>query len=363
MIEQQLNKDETSLIAKLKPRFFVIGSVVEGTRLFCASEADMTVEFQGLHEFALLGDDATALMVNEQDIFLLKDFLKKGSLLFDYPKFLFFFMQSIQSAISILKSDGNFPPTFGPLILDHHQCNICKNENEYEPMTHSENCLPTVCHTRIGTCLILPWKFDDSHGWTMTADLVPVFAIKGQTMELVNNVMRTLLAKNPHGWRDYLASVYERDIFLPEGFLLESGEVRNPIQNINIKLLNYNDENNQIIRPGQRMNVYKLRGIDLQQAYVHIKALKTVLEASAKSYMVKKVLLQLEFLMTATVEVLDLEKQDTKWQEIVFEVLHHPDLKKHFEKKIDYSKWSREKCWEIPLKFTTFFNDFPLQDV
>ena len=362
-IEQQLNNQNSS-IAKLMPRFFVVGSLVEGTRLFRASEGDMTVEFLGLHQFSSL-EDATSIKINGEDIHLLKRFVKKGTLLFDYPEFLFFFMECIQSAISILKSnDELFQSKFGPLVLDHSNCDVCKKENSEQsnqPMTHDENCLPTVCHTKIGACLILPWKFNDSHGWTMAADLVPVFPIKGQTLELINKVMKTLLENNPPGWRKHTESFYERDIFLPEGFLKEYVAQdqlrRNQVENINIKLLNYNDENNQVIRPAQRMDVGALQSnVVFQQAYIHIKALNTILEAKVKSYMVKKVLLQKEFFAKSRVfqEGSAYFENEKLWQFIVFDVLHHQEMKKHFDEKIDYSKWSREKCWEIPLKETTF---------
>ena len=343
-------------MAKLKPKFFLIGSVAEGTRLFRASEADLTVQFLGLHELTVV--DATTLIVHERDIGLLGSFLKTHNV-FDYPAFLSFFMENLQSAMATLTRVGKFPQSFDGLNLNHHQCKTCnKNMKEGEvssiftPMMHDENCHPAVCHTKLGACLILPWKFDNHHSWTMTVDFVPVFSVRGKTMDLFNEAIKSLVEKNPPGWRDYLTSIYKRDIILPEEFKSQakSSNKRN-IRQICIKILNYGNVDNCIIRPAQEMTVQDFQSNEiLQQAYLHIKALNTVLGVGAKSYMVKKVLLlQDNKNLAVRGSVMSAEQKRILWQNLVFVVLNHKDLKKYFAKKIDYDRWKSDTSWNIPL--------------
>ena len=327
-------------MAKLKPRFFLIGSVAEGTRLEYGSEVDVTVQFQSsLHEFTL-GADATELICNPRDTTLLKKFLKKGNI-FDYPKFLLSFLDAIENALFKIQTEKKIP-SLSNFVLNDVSNDSCQNEQKldtlYQPTKHTSSCLHTVSHTKLGPCLLFQWKPENSNGWIMTADFVPVFKVKGTTMDLFKEVLTTLLQKNPPGWREYTDTLYRRDIILPEVFQTQSTEVKE----VAIKLLNYSDENNYIIRPAQEAGIADLQSNKvLLQTYLHIKALKSVLQIEAKSYMVKKVLFLPEFSKRARAGNLleDPKKLKTEWQKLLFDVLNYPELRKSFGTKIDYEKW------------------------
>ena len=271
--------------------------MAEGTRLYSASEADLTVQFFGLHAFRT-GAKATELHCH--DVNLLQTFVKNGNV-FNYPKFLNFLMEEIRSALNQLSLDDKIPTSFKKLNLEFKACNECeemsKETSILNPVKHCTKCLPTVCHTKLGPCLIFQWMFGESFEQVMTVDLVPVFNVKGKTLDLFNKVMRTLLNDNPPGWKDYMVSIYKRDIILPEAFKSqEKGTNDDECQQIAIKLLNYGDENNYIIRPAQEMQVQDFQSNQiLKGAYLRIKALNTILKAGVKSYLVKKILMLPEF--------------------------------------------------------------------
>ena len=352
-IEQQLNQDEKSIMSKLKPRFFLIGSVAEGTRMYRASEADFTTQFRGLHEFSV-GEDATELIAHDNDVKVLKAFINDKKV-FNYPAFLKFFLEQLRIAIEELERNEEIPQSFKKLNLYHVPCENCKKEMKhifiFQPFQSCKDCLPTICHTKLGPCLAFHWMFDESNGWVMTADLVPIFQVKGKPMDLFNRVMTTLLDKNPPGWRNYTFSLFKRDIILPEVFKLHEKNSNEDQQEVTIKILNYGNQNNFIIRPAQEMKVqvFQTNSI-LRQAYIHIKALKMVLGTDAKSYMVKKVLLlpQFDSLVTEGEKLTSETQRRQCWMNLVYDVLNYPDLKKEFRKRIDYDKWTREDR-NIPL--------------
>ena len=184
----------------------------------------------------------------------------------------------------------------------------------------------------------------------ITVDLVPVFQVDEMNLKLFNKVTLSLVNEKPMGWRSYMDALYKRDIILPEAFITQENKEK-PVR-VAVKLLNYADDHNYIIRPAQVMAVHDFMSKDiLRQAYLHIKALNVVLGSSVKSYMVKKILLLPEFKHFEIAEKQQhlRDKQKTKiWQQLVFDVMQHYELKKHFQTKIDYALWKTSSV--IPLK-------------
>ena len=366
-IENQMKKKP--LMSKLKPKFYLIGSVAEGTRLVCGSEADLTLQFEGLHVF-IVGKDATTIHVfDHDDLLLLHDYIKEENI-FDYPKFLNFFLYDLHNALKVLSNMKQIPSSF-KVNLDHVFCDKCYYTSEkkqftiYKAMIHCKDCHPTICHTKLGACLVLPWNFENSK-WIMTADLIPVFKVKGNTLGHFNKVIRTLVENNPPGWIEYIEKMFERDIIQPEAFSMQSTEICESF--VGLKLLNYGDDSNFIIQPAQEMEVQDFQTNEiLHEAYIHLKALNTVLDVGVKSYMLKKILLLPDFKKTSWKRIEDnalwgQTYEDERmmrecWQELVYDVTHHPDLRPRFEKKIDFRRWQKRSdnwryLWahEIPLK-------------
>ena len=84
-------------MSKLKPKFFLIGSVAEGTRQHCGSEADLTIRFEGLAPFAM-GADATELF----------NFLTGYSKQDEYRKFLVAPVNLRQKLLSFIERETNY---------------------------------------------------------------------------------------------------------------------------------------------------------------------------------------------------------------------------------------------------------------
>ena len=355
-MEQEMN-NEARAISRFKPQYVLIGSVGEGTRNHCASEADLTIQFKGLNAFKR-GDDAMSLVVNEYDMDTLEHFVKNGNV-FDYANFFIFLLSEITCTLLKLIKEGKLPSSFKP-DYKHKGCDKCeklkngKMKSIYSGMMHTKDCFPMVCHTKLGPCIILPWNFQE-HSWVMTADLVPVFNVEGKTLDLVNLVLDTLIKKTPPGWREFTEKVFHRDIVLPEAFSTQQSDTKQV--SVGLKLINYGEEDNYIIQPAQEMNVQDFQSNEiLRLAYVNFKALKTVLGADVKSYLAKKIFLLPEYKRKAVGGLLSLDAYTCElfWQELLFEILQHPEMRRAFETKIDFSKWKVEhqllQYGVIPLK-------------
>ena len=168
------------------------------------------------------------------------------------------------------------------------------------------------------------------------------------TLKLYNLVTSTLINKAPSFWLDYFKSLMERDIILPENQVIEQENVTSQKPNyIALKLLHYGSDDNYIIRPGQKIDAtddfkeYPL----LKKVYICIKGLKDLLEVPAKSYFVKQVVLLPQYKTKAE----ELAKQgQPELNEMIYEVLSHPDLKRLFgeEGDMSYQKRSRKRKLE-----------------
>ena len=227
-------------------------------------------------------------------------------------------------------------------------------------MMHLKDCHPAVCHTKLGPCVILPWHHKNT-SWVMTADIVPAFKVQATTLDLFNKVMTTLVEKNPSGWREFTEKIFQRDLILPEAFRFQRNDVR--YMTVGLKLINYTNKENFIIQPAQEMTVNNFHSNEiLRKAYIHSKAINQVLGIGAKSYLMKKVLLLPQYKKRAEEgdKLTDAEERRKCWQALVFDMLHHPDLKRRFQDKINFEEWTKvDKDWrhkeylacpEIPLK-------------
>ena len=252
-LEKALNENLWSPISRMKPTFFLIGSVAEGTRLYCGSEVDLSAKFEGLHPFLVDEVTGTSLLVDDNDREILRQFITDSNM-FNYSKFLEFFLKEVNSALKLLVKEKRLPATLN-LSFDHQPCPLCIELNDaqqkrsiFEPYTHCDQCHPAVCHTKIGPCILSTWNFAGISR-TMVVDLVPVFEVKGQSLPLFNNVMRTLINDTPPGWKDYLESIYKQDIILPEAFATQKGD-RKKVK-VTCKLLSYGNQYNYVVRPAQ----------------------------------------------------------------------------------------------------------------
>ncbi len=338
----QLNRPE-SFFSSLKPTLVLIGSASEGTQLCKANELDFSIIFTKMQDTPLhlgAGNDATNLTLDSlcEGDSCLRQFLKPDGKSFDYPKFMKCLLEEVSSIVKRMSL-----PQGLSVDLEWRPCKGCdelslkKSSAKFKPMHHCDSCFPAITHTKAGICLILKWKDTE----ILAVDLIPLFHIKshGGLMYLFDSVISTLWQKMPENWLRYLRKLMDKDRVLPEAFSkiqLEVSSTKEDIMLVSLKLLNYGDDNNYIIRPSQDIKTGTSfdKYPHLRETYVHVKALARLLKVEISSYFLKKLVLQdnlRDKLSDANVPLC----------ERLFIISSHPELKKLFKSVVDLKYWRR----------------------
>ncbi len=376
------------VLGQLGPTFTLTGSAVENTRFCNGSEIDVCVSFlfmaksypfrldcdssgnirdamkiispvgiKNLEGFTLDSESAT----DEKDE---DDSLQTTSTkTFDFTKFLFYFLSFIRTSLLELSSSSDWPKQ---LVIDdtwkfNNECCIKERDapvsdyskSLYNPYTHCAKCRPAVTHTKIGATPIFTWK-DGGTESVLTADLIPVFPVESPKgfLPLFNAIVSTLTKKAPEGSNKHFKSIMEKDRILPESFqnMLEK-QHKNKIRktyDVAMKLLNYGSQNNFIIRPGQIKDDRQAKSEQhhpelkieqiVNEVYITIKGLKSILCVDVDSYFIKKVV-RLE---EVTRMILDQDAAKMGLPRKVFDVLDLPELRGYFENVIDFKGWQEK---------------------
>ena len=359
-----LNQDflkRDGLLSRLHPKFYLIGSVPEGTRLFKASEIDVTVQFESQQheEHALQVDKSNACEVIVPRGNLLQAFSwarpSDGHRVFCYSEFMRFFLEEVKISLARIHQSGDEGEIKWPdklhCRLDWEPCMSCHAESDkarnsvYSPQTHCQSCFPAVTHTKLGACLVFLWG---KERLPLTMDLIPVLSIEdggSGILGLFDCTIKTLLEKKPVNWVRHIKAIVERDRLLPEalGQNVDESEARGALQNLPIKLLNYEPDMNYIIRPWQAMQVKEFeRHARLREVYIHAKAAKEFLGIKVQSYLLKKIIFQhsvKQFILSPNVSM----------ERALFTVLSHREVKKAFEQRIRFEDWKEDKDNELPM--------------
>ena len=347
-----------SELAWLRPKFTLIGSIAEGTRLFQADELDISVKFEALQQFPLRVSRANAcqLLVDEEHV--LGRFCRRpgkggGSppfLAFNHERFLRYFLEAVRKSLLRIEVQDGWPKTLSFNGKTWMSCPACRELTEsrrtslYHPQTHcpDRRCLPMVAHSKVGSCLVFQWR---GGRLPLNVDLVPVFPVRSPErglFGLFDATINTLLRRKPENWTAHFRGIIEQDRILPECFLerqMEEEEMEacsrlsDEVCNVTVKLLNYSEEDNHVVRPGQIMSVHEVRGGGkLRDVYICVKAAKELLRVNAKSYLIKKIVLTQE--MKRKILHPDMGLSEALW-----EVMSHAELRKKFGAKVDLKKW------------------------
>ncbi len=348
----------TTSLNWLKPAMRLVGSLNEGSCLIPANELDVTLSFEALndHPLKILHDNACQVVLPDDSVLGSKGFSIMGSKVLNYPKFYSFLLQSLSDSIAKMSKHTTWPAKLKcNLSWNFDQCSSCQLESNvnrtsvHSALTHCQNCHPTVCHTKIGPCVVFTYGI---YRTPLAVDIVPVYPIvsPGQGMaSLFKAAKETVERKKPENWNGHYKKLMTVERVLPEpGGIHQFVETRG-IFHIPIKLLNYGPENNHIIRPGMNSNQ-----VSNGFVYAYCKAVKKLLMVKVSSYAIKKVLSleQVEQRLSCSKVLLD---------EALCIVLSHPELVDHFQLHIDFLSWAsdiekRKKnqnlaiCQRIPLK-------------
>ena len=210
----------SSTMALLRPRFVLVGSVAEGTRIGLGNELDLTVTFDGWD------DDRPPFKVDPGDPFHLKatecapDWMRpffdsdsEGR--FNLNKFLADFLGGLESSVAAVFDSGNHPERLRRVTRNEellsNSCSDCM-EN-YDPdglLVQCASCAVTVSQTKMGACLQFEWSEAEVY---CSVDLVPTFKIEAvKAVSLARYVNEAMLAEDhPASWFDYLRGYAKGD--------------------------------------------------------------------------------------------------------------------------------------------------------
>ncbi len=376
------------VLGQLDPNFVLTGSVVESTRFCHATEIDVCVSFAALaksYPFRL-DSNTDGKIRDAMKVFApvgvkhFERFTKQNSFetngrneddqehvttsqIFDFPKFLYYFLTFIKKSLLKLSSRPDWPeklrmdyswkPSNKCCIKERNASSSDHSKSLYNPHTHCSKCRPFVTHTKIGATPIFTWK-DDETETVLTADFIPVFPVESSQgfLPLFYAIVSTLAREAPKGGNKHFKSIMEKDRILPESFqdLLEKQHTSRPRKtyDVSMKLLNYGSESNYIIRPGQIKDDRQAKAVRqhpqkkieevINEVYISIKGLKSILGVDVDSYFIKKVVRLKEI----THMILDLDAAKVGLPRKVFDVLDLPELRDHFKKVIDYKGWQEK---------------------
>ena len=354
-VEENL-QNFNSLFEKLKPRFTLMGSIAEGTRMCISNEMDICMEFEGLEDspfFIKLGDpyhlyitdsfpDWMRVYFDANDRFLMQTFKLE-------------LLKAVNKAISDVLQDNPTQLYAYTRNSDYslQNCSQCQNNIELPLFKQCKDCRVLTSQTKVGVCLQLAWQNwrNGEIGFTIytSVDLVPVFQTQPAKLRpFVKGLNVAMLKKDhPEEWYEYLKKYLSTDKILQS-----LGQEDEAVTRVLLKMMNCQKDNNYLVKGGQHLEIgcEKFHSENLRRAFCQIKVLKQSLGIDTISnYLLKKILAMPEILQ------LDQESEAGLWQEemLLMKILSNNHLKTYFDKHIDFDKWGEnEKAWrsKIPLR-------------
>ena len=337
--------------SNLRPKFILVGSIIEGTRVGYANELDLTVTFEGLkYDPFELGEDAFTLKIFTESHPLKKFCSESGTL--DFSLFLRAVLEEIEFCVQN-EAEKISQETNNHLKIAQRSNDFSGLSPEYDPKLGSYFKLPEqdlclLTHTKIGACLIFLWNQSE----VLTVDLIPVLPVAGSSIQaLFESVTQSLLSiPHPPNWLSYLISSIKKDMILPQSYksLFEMAP-KEPF-NVAMKILHYGKgPNNFIIKPMQILGVTKefKSNPEIKDIYCFIKCIKSCLDVNINSYFLKKVILSDEVKKDLILYDSNIDKKEALARNIHF-TLNMDDLRPYFENVIGYYKY-KEPLNEIPL--------------
>lgn len=340
LLHQELyGNHRTTNLGKLLPKFHLVGSIAEATRIHKATELDFMCQFKALrNRFPMKALDATTLYAEINHP--LREFCNQDGI-FSFAAFLQAMLENVQLCLEAIEDE--LPPNL-TLCKVQNLCSQCQsNQSTLQPFMHCPKCLFGVTHTKVGPCIVMKWKQD-----IVTIDLVPVFPIQVENCtniaDVFNFVTKSLLEKKPPNWLKHLKGIIRSERILPEAFEEVLNESSSNFE-MGLKLLHYESIQNYIIRPAQMLNVVDFSDYprEIRDIYIMLKYLKEALNINIKSYLLKKIVLRKEFVSSVA--------QDGNALSLFYNVLHYPIIKEAFQHKVDYDNWSREGISLVPLRY------------
>ena len=337
-------------MGKLKPKFTLVGSIAEGTRLGLANELDLSVKFYGWPEGTFrIQDNIFNLKRTENTPEWMKDFFDSSSY-FRLNQFKYQFLKAIEKALEQVEipSRLRLVTTNEDFRNGKSKCrNDCSKrltECQEGFFKQCKHCAVAVSQTKVGPCLQFEYSGFNlpQHGLQDTTvycsvDLIPMFNIEEmEAMALARIGNQSMLKYRPMGWFKYFMG-YAMNDKVTQALAKEVGI--ETIKTVSVKTMNCNRGINYYVRPGQVLGPEKFIGEDSKKCYLDIKFLSKVIKADLNMYWVKKELRLLK---------------EIGWGG-AGTILFKSKFRRELEDKVDYKQWEKNlrNCHNlhlIPLK-------------
>lgn len=348
----------SNLMGKLKPRFVLVGSTQEGSRIGIGNEVDLTIHFLAWKQcppFKIIQDAFHLYKTDTCPQWM--DTYFDDSNKFVLEAFICRLCQDVEQALDIIYSSKQNPKRLSRQQTNEdyitNSCTNCKSENSTRSTWFIQcvNCTVCVSRTKMGVCLQFEWRHENVDKPVLCLlDLVPVYNIESEeTKRVIRLSNESMLSRShPPAWYNNLKNFLKEDRVVEE--LWSEGETVDKV------LLKSLGNGNYFIRGGQRLRTDVLCGnARLLGAYVLIKAIKSYLEVEDLSnFMIKKMLMGPTFVELesttrqpapsgpgivdssgAPVPELPLYRQATCDADLLQDILAHDKFKMYFEPYID----------------------------
>ena len=342
------------LMKYLKPRFTVVGSVAEGTRIGIGNEVDVCITFlKWMKEppFKVEGDPFSLkrnMSHNHEDGndvvskwlgWIRKRYFHEEEI-FLYNTFKDDLLIALDRAVEAIYKSGQNPKplrrvTRNSDYIDHiKSCLECTEGQSRKDrlMEQCVNSVVTVGQTKIGACLQFEWcnTRESEFGGIPTyasIDLIPTFAIDTINSIDLSRIANTgMMMSPPEGCIKFLKD------YTMNGAgdrVLDDDNLNKEMKCVILKTLNCRQERSYYIKPGQLMPDPTFFSPKMTSVYSSIKALKKLLDVKISMYGIKKLLRQQNYERFA-----NLGRHD-----LLFQILSQPEIKAKFEDKIDFERW------------------------
>ena len=367
---------EVSAVMKfLKPRFTVVGSVAEGTRIGVGSEVDVCLSFLKWTKeppFKVEGDpfslkrnlddypehvkssceertDTEWLSQNSRQpdavtrwpAWISQRYFR-GGVIFLYKTFKEDLLLALDRAVEAIYVSGQNPESLRRVTRNSHyypdhikSCSECTKRQSRRDrlMEQCVNSVVTVSQTKIGACLQFEWCNARERAFAgiptyASIDLIPTFAIKTiNSTDLARIANIGMITSPTEGCLKFLKDYTMNG---QSDRVLDDKNLPQEIKGVILKTLNCRLERSYYIKPGQLMPDPTFFSKKMTSVYSSIKALKKLLNVEVSIYGVKKLMRQRNYERFASLSAHDL----------LLQILSQPEIKAKFEGKIDFERWN-----------------------
>ena len=270
-------RNSKSVFRLLQPRFTLMGSVPEGTRLGVANEMDIMIEFEGLAHtpFGVRLEDPYHLYSTESlagwmgIYFDSEGHFQLGKFKHDLLKATEYFVSEVlhqhPTRLSAFKQNPKYK---------FQHCEGCKENMESRDKTTSlfkqcKDCKVLISQNKVGICLQLGWSYEgeryhnylgihDIKPFTIytSVDLIPVFPTQPIPLRaFVRATNRAMLeVGHPDEWYEYLVKYLSTDKIL-KGL----GTDDEMVTKVLLKLMNCQKERNYMVKAGQILSFINIQ--------------------------------------------------------------------------------------------------------